>query len=391
MSYVIFGDSFTFPHGTAATNRVHTYARGFSEYNISVHVICFENEYLKINDGIIDGIHYYHPFGQQARNKHFLVRRWQKFIKYFKTIKLLRQINKDEKIIAINCWTQHLTTQIFIFSLAISLRTVLILERSEHPLRNYQKGLFRRIQGKARAYMEGMLCHGIYCISKYLVNFYKSQGLKPKNLLLVPSTVDTERFSKACEPPFDFPYILYCGSLTILKDGVDILLQSYEIVSEMYPEVRLVLTGKGDVLLEEQRINNLVTQLGLEDRVIFTGLLPREDIPRYMKNAKILALARPKSIVADAGFPSKLTEYLATGVPVIVTGVGEIPAYLSDKVNAFLAEPGDSNSFAQKIVEVLTDYPGAVKVGSKGKELTMNIFNYKYQAERMIKFISSIH
>jgi len=64
--------------------------------------------------------------------------------------------------------------------------------------------------------------------------------------------------------------------------------------------------------------------------------------------AKILALARPKSKVADAGFPSKLTEYLSTGNPVVVTRVGEIPYYLKDNVHAFLTEPDSVNSFAER-------------------------------------------
>jgi hypothetical protein len=39
MSVVIFGDVFTFPEGNAATNRVYTYAKGFIENGIDVHVI----------------------------------------------------------------------------------------------------------------------------------------------------------------------------------------------------------------------------------------------------------------------------------------------------------------------------------------------------------------
>jgi hypothetical protein len=42
MSIVIYGDVFTFPECSAATNRVYTYAKGFIENGISVHVICFE-------------------------------------------------------------------------------------------------------------------------------------------------------------------------------------------------------------------------------------------------------------------------------------------------------------------------------------------------------------
>ena len=61
-------------------------------------------------------------------------------------------------------------------------------------------------------------------------------------------------------------------------------------------------------------------------------------MPKYLCNAKLLALARPDSIQAQGGFPTKLGEYLATGRPVVVTKVGEIPDYLEDGVNAFLSD-----------------------------------------------------
>ena len=85
MSIVIFGDSFSFPEGDAATNRVHTYAKGFNENGITVHVICFANEYNSPGDGMINGINFYHPFRQMERSKYFIIRNWQKLIKYFNT------------------------------------------------------------------------------------------------------------------------------------------------------------------------------------------------------------------------------------------------------------------------------------------------------------------
>jgi glycosyltransferase involved in cell wall biosynthesis len=130
-----------------------------------------------------------------------------------------------------------------------------------------------------------------------------------------------------------------------------------------------------------------VATLNMKGRIIFLGQLPRTDIPKYLTNAKILALARPQSIVSDAGFPSKLTEYLATGKPVVVTSVGDIPVYLEDNKNAFLSKPDSVDAFADKLDYVLSNYEFAQQVGEKGKELTETIFNYNFQAKRIIDFI----
>jgi glycosyltransferase involved in cell wall biosynthesis len=390
MSIIIIGDSFTFPEGNAATNRVHTYAKGFSELGIQVHVICFGSNYTSAGNGSINGINYYHPFNQIEKNHYFLIRQWHKFLKYYRTIQLVRKINKTEKITAFNCWTQKFRTQLITFFMAKLVRAINTHERSEHPLRNYQDSSIQKMQGEIKSYIGTKLCDGILCISQYLIDFYSSRGVNPKRMLLVPSTVDTERFAAAYKPVYEFEYILYCGSITIRKDGVDILVQSFAKIAEKFPEIKLVIIGKGDTENEVMEIRNIVSKFNLDNRVLFLGQISREEVPKYMCNAKVLALARPSSIVADAGFPSKLTEYLATGKPVIVTTVGEIPVYLKDNENAFLSEPDSSDAFASKLEYILGNYETALEVSAKGQELTNTIFNYSFQAKRIASFINSI-
>jgi glycosyltransferase involved in cell wall biosynthesis len=118
--------------------------------------------------------------------------------------------------------------------------------------------------------------------------------------------------------------------------------------------------------------------------------MSRTEIPSYLCNARVLALARPRSRIADAGFPSKLTEYLATGKPVVVTKVGEIPVYLKDNETAFLSEPDSVNAFADRLDYALKNYEFARQVGKRGKELAGTIFSYNFQAKNMMEFISKL-
>jgi glycosyltransferase involved in cell wall biosynthesis len=389
MNYIIFGETFTFPEGSAATNRVHTYAKGFYENGIRVHVICFGNNYNMVAEGTINGINYYNPFGQKKRSNYFVIRRWQKLIKYYKTLALIRKINKNNKIVVIISYTQFLLTQFFAFFLAKYVKSHLIIERGEHPLR-FKGSFLSKIQGEIKPYMDRVLCDGIFCISQYLIDFYNNRGVNEKKLLLVPSTVDTERFNYSYNSPLGYQYIVYCGALTLLKDGVNILVESFARISEKFPEINLVLIGKGDSENEETVIKDLIARLSIDKRVFLLGQLSRNEVPAYLTNAKILALARPKSMIADAGFPSKLTEYLATGIPVVATEVGDIPFYLKDNENAFLSKPDSVDAFAEKLDFVLSNYKYAKDIAKKGKELTNSKFNYKYQAKRIIEFVNAI-
>lgn len=389
MAIVIFGDLFTFPEGNAATNRVYTYAKGFIENGINTHVICFENDYNQAHQGITKGIYYYHPFCQKKRSKYFVVRRWQKLKKFYNAFVTLKRIHKKDNISAIICYSRLLQTQFFIFAISKITKSVVILESSEHPLKDYQGNLLKKIQGNFKVQLALALFHGINCISEYLIDFYSKKGFAKNKMLLVPSTVDVERFTSFGNSTFDFEYILYCGELNLNKDGVDILIKSFARISDKYRNINLILIGSGS-LNDEILLRNLVTISNIQNRVYFLGQITRTDVPIFMKNAKILALSRPQSIIADAGFPSKVTEYLAAGKPVVATIVGEIPSYLTDGKNAFLAQPGSVESFSDKLDFVLDNYEFAEKVAIEGKELTKKIFNYNFQTGRIIRFINSL-
>jgi glycosyltransferase involved in cell wall biosynthesis len=390
MNVIIFGDSFSFPEGDASTNRVHTYAKGFYENGINVHLICFRNEYDTISEGELNGIFFYNPFGQRKRSKYLFIRRWKKLSKYFKTIILLRRIDKKDKIDAFIVYTMSLHIHLFAWFLSRISNAKLLKESGEHPLQYYQRGPLKRLQGLIKLNIESHLCDGILCISFFLLDFYKNHGITQNKLFHVPSTVDTERFKFSYDSPLAFQYILYCGGLNRSKDGVDILIESFVKIAEKHPEIYLVLVGKGDTIEDELDIKDLVVNCNTNNRVIFLGYLSRNEIPAYLINAKILALARPRSMVADAGFPSKLTEYLAIGIPVVVTEVGDIPVYLKNNENAFLSIPDSVDAFAEKLDFVLSNYKFAKEVAKKGKELTSSTFNYNYQSRRIIEFIISI-
>src|ERR1043166_6758843 len=150
MSIVIFGDLFSFPDGGAATNRVHYYARGFKENGINVSVICFLSRYSDNENGIIDGIRYYYPFKEKTRSRYFFIRFWKKLKKNFIAYKLCRSLNREDKIIATNSWTNLLSTHLFAWLLCKLVKAKLITEGSEHPLRFYQGGRIRRWQGAVK-------------------------------------------------------------------------------------------------------------------------------------------------------------------------------------------------------------------------------------------------
>ena len=142
--------------------------------------------------------------------------------------------------------------------------------------------------------------------------------------------------------------------------------------------------------IEKKRIADLIAELKIESNVKVLDLLKREEITAYIGHADALVMVRGKDLESDASYPSKLTEFLSTGKPVVTVNVGEISDYLSDGVNAFLVEPGNCSEMANKLNDIFNNYDLATKVGEKGKALTENFFNYYYQSKRMIGFLGTL-
>lgn len=390
MSIVIFGDIFSFPEGDAATNRAHTYAKGFMENGITVHVICFESRYNSAGDGQINGINYYNPFGQISRSKYFISRSYQRILKYFKTLRIFNEINKNERIIAINICTNLFLTHLFSWFISKLYRSKLIIETSEHPLRHYQNSALNKRLGILKLYIESYLCDGIFCISHYLINLYKYKKIEDRKLFLVPSTVDPARFSKIGRNPIGKPYIGYFGSLTFSRDSLDTLIKAFAQVCNYHSKIQLVLGGFCSEI-ERGKIIDLIAELNLQNRVQLLGYLRREEVITYISHARILVMVRSNNQQSSASYPSKLSEYLASSKPVITVNVGEIPLYITDGINAFIVEPENADALAKKIEYVLSNCDLAKQVGLKGKELTDTVFNYNFQAKRMLEFIDSLN
>lgn len=89
-------------------------------------------------------------------------------------------------------------------------------------------------------------------------------------------------------------------------------------------DIKLLLVGGSLFTDYQQEIKNKVSQLSLEDKVIFTGLIPYNELPKYINcmDACMIPLA-PKQWV-DIALPNKFFEYTACGKPILTTPIPNV-------------------------------------------------------------------
>ena len=235
-------------------------------------------------------------------------------------------------------------------------------------------------------YFVPKLFDGQFVMTTFIEKFYRPLSRKDCRFQLLPMTVDCERFEQKGVPPFDFPYIAYCGSMSCDRKGMNYLVKAFAKVAEQNNDYRLVLIGKANETAQREIIEGVSSEEIL-NRIIFVGSIPSDEVPRYIGNAKILALIRPANKQAEGGFPTKLGEYLATGVPTVVTKVGEIGEYLTDNLNVFMAKPDDVDSVIMCFNEIISNYDHALCVGRAGRAAARNFFDYKTAGQKIIDFL----
>jgi glycosyltransferase involved in cell wall biosynthesis len=204
-------------------------------------------------------------------------------------------------------------------------------------------------------------------------------------------TVDLERFEQPQKnlKEFTSPYIAFVGVMNDAKDGVSILIKAFNTLKSKYPNHKVYLVGAWnyDTPVHLQ----LIKDYTLENSVFWMKEYSRNEIPNIICNADLLVLPRPDSKQAQGGFPTKLGEYLASGVPVCATTVGEIPDYLVDNESVFFAEPGSVESFAEAMDRALNDPDSAKRVGENGRKVAVKEFNKDVQAKKLYEFLRELN
>lgn len=226
---------------------------------------------------------------------------------------------------------------------------------------------------------------GIFVISTALKDYFMKIGVEDSHIHIINVIVDNSRFEGIERETMVESYVAYCGSVYNNKDGVDQLIKAFAITHKKHQNVKLYIVGVSPKEGAECSNMQLVKDLGVEDSVVFTGLIPAEKIPQVLKNAKVLALDRPDNIQAKYGFPTKLGEYLLTGNPTVLTTVGDIPLFLKNWESTLFAKPEDPDDFSEKMNWCLEHPQAALDIGLQGRVVALRYFNYATETQKMVE------
>ncbi|MGH3933141.1 MAG: glycosyltransferase, partial [Pseudonocardiaceae bacterium] len=156
----------------------------------------------------------------------------------------------------------------------------------------------------------------------------------------------------------DDPVVGIVAALRPEKDHPT-LLRAARLVLDELPQTRFLVVGAGPA---RPGLEQLAADLGIHDRVIFTG--SRSDVGALLRVMDVFTLS--SSTVECA--PMALLEAMAAGLPAVCTAVGGIPDIIRDGVTGYVVPRRDPPALAQAYLRLLRDRELAGKMGQAAKE-----------------------
>ena len=142
--------------------------------------------------------------------------------------------------------------------------------------------------------------------------------------------------------------IVHHGTL-VHRSGVDIAVRALAEIGTEIPEAQLFIYGAGDF---RPAIEQEVRELELQHRVRMSdGMLPLAEIPAAICDAQVGVTPNRNGEIMKLALPSKMLEYMALGIPVIVSKTPAVARYLDDSMVLFF-EPGNVSDLARCLLKL---------------------------------------
>lgn len=362
---IVFTGGFTYPIGMAPTKRVQHLMDYFIDQKIWPKVLVY---------------HFDKSFKKQTFYKNVVIRNtsFLRLLSIFFVLKNWKQKNNKNFLYVYDGINIE---NIFIVLIAIFLSYKIISDIVEdYKFHTENISTIQKIRIHSILFFEKIidsLIDGVVVISKHLYDKYSSITKKP--VIIIPGSANVIKPEGNQSMEKDFLVLAYVGTFG-KKDGLEYLLQAFNILSKKQHKIKLKLAGKGN------NIEELISNYSNKD-IEYVGFLSEEKYYQFLYEADMFILNRVDSIYANAGFPYKLPEYLATGKSVIATNISGIDEYLKNFEDALLIPPEDIKAIINAVEFLIQNPDKRKEIGMNGFKKYERYFSYKINGKKLHEFM----
>ena len=241
-------------------------------------------------------------------------------------------------------------------------------------------------QGKRRAWLRRIqgLSHAIVANATPVRDDLIAQDrFAPEFLHVIRNGVDVGKFHGPSEREELFPnagtgkLMVLVGNMHTDVKGHPWLIESASAVVREFPSTRFVLVGDGEA---RETFADQVRKLNLEENFLFLGR--RGDVPRILASCDIAVLPSRAE-----GLPNAVLEYMAAGLPTVVSRVGGNEDLVQDGVTGLLVPAEDSAALSAALLRYLRNPEEARAIAQSGREFVIRNFSF----ERLVREVDELY
>jgi glycosyltransferase involved in cell wall biosynthesis len=226
-------------------------------------------------------------------------------------------------------------------------------------------------------------------VTRVLAREVESRGVAAARIAVIPNGINVAQFAAApsaaeAKQSLGWPDALVLGFTGFIREWHRVDRVLHWMASGAAPgNARLLVVGDGPA---RHGLEVLATELALADRVRFTGVVSREQVPGLVAAFDI---ALQPAVVPYAS-PLKLFEYLALGKAIVAPRQPNIEEVLSDEDNALLFDEGDPDSLDRALTRLCTDPALRARIAAgAGATIERQGLTWRRNAERVTALVAA--
>lgn len=227
----------------------------------------------------------------------------------------------------------------------------------------------------------------IICISKYLQNYYNSKGC---NTIYLPPQIVIKDYQ-----PHIFqvqsPIVFFYGGSIQKDDPIGIALEGFTMLDQEEKEkIKIIIAGCDEDLLKQQLTNGNEIIENLGDTLSVVGRISKKEVQQFLSKAHFMFLLRRKARYSTAGFPSKVPESLASGVPVILNLTSDLEKYIFELKNGLIVKNFSALEFSLTVRKAINLSEHKLKEMSDGAySSALSDFEYSKYNSKMANYLNN--
>ena len=217
-------------------------------------------------------------------------------------------------------------------------------------------------------------------VAQYLEGFPGGQG----KTHVVPNGVNPDHFPpdlKMSLPAADGTFTV--GFVGTMKPwhGLTNLLEAFALLHRNCPATRLLLVGEG---AQRQGLAAQAASRGLTKAVQFTGAVPADEVPGLLASMDAAAAPYPK-LMNFYFSPLKVYEYMAAGLAVVASRVGQLEELIEPEVDGLLVPPGDVAALAAALERIRREPELRLRLGEAARAKVLRDHTWDGSVERILQ------